>query len=187
MSSPWGTIQDSRSICRGVAWVSTPGHGGLRIAKGFAEKHLSEAARKRAIVQGGYLYYEEDCDFAIPLFELPHLWDSALRNTPSNERQDMLMNSLSGWNPEYLLERNIEPYEKPYSEWKKRRERDVRHAAKDPDLITAAQRVNDSVTKVWTADGKQHYVSAESYTRNQKQNMWLNLLSQCDIVPSPEA
>ena len=41
----------------------------------FAQDHiLSDAARKRAIKQGGYFCFEEDIEWMIPAFELPAFW-----------------------------------------------------------------------------------------------------------------
>lgn len=181
MSSPWGRIDHVVPYCRGVASVSTPSHGGIRVSKGFAEKHLSEAARKRGKVHGGYLYYEEDCDYAIPMLELPHLWEKAFGSSQNVEK--MLMSSLSVWNPEYLLERGIEPYEEEYNDWKARKEASERRANKDPDLIVSAASTTDKdVVAVHTASGDAHLVLAASYEKCRKENQWMPLLSKCIVV-----
>lgn len=184
MSSPWGKVDNVSSICRGVAWVSTPSHGGLRISKGFAQKHLSHSAIKRAIVQGGYLFFEEDCDFAIPALELSTLWPSLFPNMKLEEMRDYLVSKLSSYNPDYLLERGLEPSQKEYEDYKERQEQGRRRREKDPDLIVAAQNVNEETIKVWTADGLQHHVTAESYRNSRKDSRWINLLSRCELTKS---
>lgn len=181
-SSPWGTVQDVRTVCRGVAWVSTAGHGGLRVSKGFAFSHLTDAARKRAQVYGGYLFYEEDCNFAIPAFELSGMWGSMFPTMAKEEVKPHLMLSLSSWNPEYLLERGIEPMPEQYKAWQDRQKGDRMRAERHPDLIVSASRINTDVTQVTTADHKTHYVTAESY----RARSGLNLLSKCAIVERPE-
>lgn len=107
MSTPWGAVQHSKIIKRGVSIVSTTSHGGMRISKGFAEKNLSTAAINRATVLGNYLFYEEDCDMAIPVFELEDIQEDVFGE---NARQQLLK-SLSMWNLDYLNERGITPNE----------------------------------------------------------------------------
>ena len=45
MYSPWGEVQHKEVYQRGLTWVSTASHGGFMVAKGFAQRHLSDAAR----------------------------------------------------------------------------------------------------------------------------------------------
>jgi hypothetical protein len=59
-SSPWGKIQHCEAIIEGIVFVSTAGHGGLKLD------------RKRNAAIPAYLrrpggWYEEDCEYAIPL------------------------------------------------------------------------------------------------------------------------
>jgi len=74
-ASPWGLVDSCRELAPGVFQVSTPGHGGLMV---FAEVELSERARtlnRYGGVFGGYYCYEEDCEWALPIFEHPE-WDA---------------------------------------------------------------------------------------------------------------
>lgn len=73
--TPWGPAQDAYNITRGVTWYSTAGHGGLMVARGVAQKMLSDAARKMGDFWGGAFWYEEDVQWAIPFFEHPE-WDA---------------------------------------------------------------------------------------------------------------
>ena len=74
MYSPWGQIDYVDQIEPGLSWVSTPSHGGLRVSKAYAQKNLSIPARDAGIDYAGYLWYEEDCDWAIVALERPRLW-----------------------------------------------------------------------------------------------------------------
>jgi hypothetical protein len=70
--TPWGSAQSARTIQRGVQFYSTAGHGGMGITEAVAEKHLTDAARIAAgRPQQGKYWFEEDIDFAIPLYEQP--------------------------------------------------------------------------------------------------------------------
>lgn len=72
------------------------------------------------MVYGKYYSYEEDCDYGIPLFEIRKAWDNFFsEDYPEEEREQSLFESLSRWNPDYLLERGIEPSEKVYAIYKK--------------------------------------------------------------------
>jgi hypothetical protein len=70
-NTPWGKADSVTEIARGVRWVVTPGHGGLGVARGIAEKLLSSAARRLGNYQGGYYWYEEDVQCNIAFYEHP--------------------------------------------------------------------------------------------------------------------
>jgi hypothetical protein len=126
-NSPWGPVQQQDNFCPGVTRVSTAGHGGFAIAEGFAHKHLSEAARSRAgFKNSGYYWYEEDCDWAIPVYELPDLWPEVFRWMPQGsaaEYEKYLIESLSCWNADYLLVRGITPDPVCYARYLEMQER----------------------------------------------------------------
>jgi len=69
--SPWGTIQHVDCGNRGLFSVSTAGHGGLAISLARAKKELSAKLFARAIIQGGYAWFEEDCDATLVFHEKP--------------------------------------------------------------------------------------------------------------------
>lgn len=157
MNSPWGKIQTKNVHQRGVTWVSTSSHGGFMVSKGFAEKFLSEAARKRALRYGNYYCFEEDCDCCMVFNELIYVQTEETRT--SNFR------NLSRYHPDYLLEVGIEPEASLYAEWLRDIEEGKRRATKDPDLVVAGVNLDESSgqVKAWTADGKEHTVTKESY------------------------
>lgn len=58
-SSPWGAVQDTTVLAKGIVNVTTASHGGVKLDA----KHqalMPEGWRK----QGGW--YEEDCDWCLP-------------------------------------------------------------------------------------------------------------------------
>jgi hypothetical protein len=105
--SPWGIIDNVEILSRGISFVSTPSHGGLRVAKAYGINNLSSAALAKAIFYGNNFFYEGDCDYAIPLFELSHLWDNdkiKFANVDSKESfEKKLLSTMLNWSGDYLL------------------------------------------------------------------------------------
>ena len=172
-NTPWGKSQTAHKIERGLTFHSTSGHGGFLVSKGYAKKHLSEAAQKRGVSYGGYLAYEEDCLASIITFEIPKSADIF-----GTQAHDYGFASLSHWNADYLLERGIEPDPTHYSKWLLRQEDDRLRAERSPDLIVSAIGIDSDAVEVRTADGSRHLVTKESYQRREG----LNLLSKCDVL-----
>lgn len=184
MNTPWGAAQYQKSIVRGVTFVGTAGHGGVMVSKGFAEKNLSPAAIKRGIVYGGYYAYEEDCDYAIPKYELVQAGIWPMEN--KEESLAGLLGTLSRWNADYLLDRGIEPEEKGYAFYQENKMEDMMRKSGHPDLVVAAwgdwhHKIPGTV-QVITADRTFHLVTAESYANRSG----INLLSKLETVPIPE-
>jgi hypothetical protein len=133
---------------------------------------MSEAAQKRGIKYGTYLCYEEDCDWAIPAYEL--------RIRSEFITLSEIIGCLSRWNADYLLEIGREPEPEGYAAFKRDRERDRLRSEKSPDLIVCAQSTNNPEhVKVTTADDRKHYVTKDSYKPGWDS---LNLLSECVLV-----
>lgn len=176
-SSPWGAIQHSQVLKRGMRVVSTAGHGGVMVTLKAAEKYLSEEARKRGQVYGNYLCYEEDCELSIPVFENPDIWDKFHKD---NERAKLsLLRSLSMYNGDYLVAIGVEPIAGYYDVFLEGRERDRLLSEESPDLIVAASGTEiPGVVIVFTADGKKHLVIRDSY---KEQTGRLKLLSKCTM------
>ena len=109
--TPWGQAQEVYRIDKGVTWYSTPSHGGLGVARGVAKKYLSPQARDLAMKWGGTLWYEEDCDWAIPFYEVPK-WEDVMakmgwaKKTSESYKHDL----IEKYNPEYFT---AEPKEEP--------------------------------------------------------------------------
>ena len=79
--SPWGEVDNCRTIANGIYDVSTEGHGGIMITEMLAARILSLEALKVCFRENGYCCYEEDCDACVPLREL---WDKGIL-TPAHE------------------------------------------------------------------------------------------------------
>jgi hypothetical protein len=110
MITPWGNSDSEKRYERGLTWVGTPSHGGFLIGKAYARKHLTPAAIAEGQPFGQYLAFEEDCDAAIVLYELP-----ATREGFSNVTDEDLFLSLSRWHPAYLTARNIPATAEPFN------------------------------------------------------------------------
>jgi len=119
MSTPWGRIQNVEAFERGIAFVSTGSHGGARVAPSYAKKHLSPLAIELATRSGGsdtYLYYEEDSQWAIVAWELPHLWPKFFSSSPDKtaaEQKDYLAGTLAHWEPKYAIHAGIIDLQNP--------------------------------------------------------------------------
>ena len=102
--SPWGQIDYVEKYELGLCSVGTPSHGGLRVSRGYANKHLSQAAIRTAIEYGGYYWFEEDCDWCIVASETPHLWPAFFACMKNVDPAEYLEQSLRRWNAKYLLD-----------------------------------------------------------------------------------
>ena len=113
MMSPWGKSQEVVKLARGISWVSTAGHGGFMIAAGAAEQVLSQEARNHATERyNDYFCFEEDCDAEIVLYEHPEYAEPLGIKSLANNYE-----SLSRWNPKYLIDRGQQPTQKEYERW----------------------------------------------------------------------
>ena len=179
--SPWGGIQHSSVIAKGMKAVVTASHGGYMVTKTFADKYLSESCKKQGDVYYNYLCYEEDCAYAVLAYDVIDKFGDKMKpdKYTMEEYKESLLKSLSYYYPEYLIERGIKPLEKEYKNYLDGKKRDKLRAEKNPDLIISASFVNKEVIKVWTADNKVHFVSKESYY-NQKETSNILYLSKCD-------
>ena len=64
--SPWGLIDASDTLAPGIAFVSTPSHGGIFLDYDH-EQSIPVEVRKIARQYAPVGWYEEDCDLAIPV------------------------------------------------------------------------------------------------------------------------
>jgi hypothetical protein len=69
--SPWGAIQDITQVADGIAFVSTPSHGGYKLDKKLNAK-IPKIFRDRASIAGGW--YEEDCAWSIVAITFPQFF-----------------------------------------------------------------------------------------------------------------
>jgi hypothetical protein len=188
-TTPWGIADSTTRLAPGIWWVSTPSHGGL-IVNQEAASRLSEEARKEGFRWQGdsYLAYEEDCDYAIALFELPELWAEFFKDSEEPVRKDVkgfLWRHLSMWHADYLQARGIEPEAQAYAFWREMTETWDRQAKRDPDLIMSASKVNGDplLLDVTTADGAHHLVTLLSYEKKARAKRVMGYrLSDCEVV-----
>jgi hypothetical protein len=179
MKTPWGKSDSETKFARGVTWVGTPGHGGFMISKGVAKSYLTEAAQKRGFSFGGYLAYEEDCDYALVSFEHPELFPEL--------KPETVFHSLSAWSADYLIERGITPEPEGYAFYLENKEMYRLRAEKSPDLVVSASGdwadwVPKGKVGIHTADGKKYLADAGSY----QDRFGLNLLSKLTGVKPVE-
>ena len=68
--SPWGEVQHTTPYMRGLAFVSTASHGGMRVSKSLCEKYPFLVEVNQFSGYGGfhygYYFFEEDCEYAAP-------------------------------------------------------------------------------------------------------------------------
>ncbi len=141
---------------------------------------LSDAAKKKGFEYANFLCYEEDCRYAVALLELPETWAVARVTEKS------LLETISSWDADYLIERGIAPTEPQYSRYLAYRKEDEMRENKHPDLIVSATGDWDhpdkpGTVRVETADGVTHWVTSASY---ETAGRLINLLSLCEEVTS---
>lgn len=93
--SPWGTVDHSTSPRRGVHFVSTPSHGGIAVSKALAEKLLSVKALEHGHAIGGYVWFEEDCEAWVPLYEHPEWIETGMD-------KDQIAEAVNRYFPSYF-------------------------------------------------------------------------------------
>jgi hypothetical protein len=99
--TPWGIADFSEQLTRGVVSYVTPGHGGLRVAPGWAAKHLTPMARALGDKYAGAYWYEEDCACALVFFEFPELSNGDAENTKRTARKVIQTYFPEYFNPEF--------------------------------------------------------------------------------------
>lgn len=122
MYTIWGETDSVYTICEGFHNVGTAGHGGFVLTKQFAEANLSKEALKIGQLELGRYHYEEDCDYAVVVYELIDKYDLINKAGFSHMERDSLLkcafNTLSRWNPEYLLSKKVQPESQAYKKYK---------------------------------------------------------------------
>lgn len=72
-STPWGRADSLETYRRGIAFVSTPRHGGFRVARSLAERTFPPQVLDATIFSSGYYWFEEDCMAAFVALAFPNL------------------------------------------------------------------------------------------------------------------
>lgn len=106
MNTPWGKADHVESPVRGVHFVSTPSHGGIMVSKELAERVLSDKARSLNVYGGiynGYYCFEEDCEWALVLYEHPE-WEAEeeLQKTTVEETKKNAEETIRYYYPTYF-------------------------------------------------------------------------------------
>lgn len=185
--SPWGGIQGSKVVAKGLKFVCTASHGGYMVTSNFAKKYLSKNCQKYGLKYKDYLCYEEDSAYSILEFEIiDEFGDRIYKGEKSFEEYKVsLIKSLSYYFPEYLIEKGVTPNEKEYKEYLENKKREQMRAEKNPDLIISVSTINKEIVRVITANNKEHFISKESY-RNLRENSNLLLISKCEKIEFKE-
>lgn len=107
--SPWGAIQDSTTIEKGVRWVSTASHGGLMVTNEAAKTLLSARAIEsvHCTESSTHVCFEEDCEYAIAFFEHPE-WERALQQKNLDDWHKTLENVWSNPPGSYMANAALE-------------------------------------------------------------------------------
>lgn len=100
-TTPWGNPTWTEEILEGIFVVSTSSHGGICISKEVAKDKLSIPARECAILHEDFYCFEEDCDWAIPFYEIEEL-QATLELDEKTTAKEYLENSLNYWNKSYM-------------------------------------------------------------------------------------
>lgn len=176
MRTPWGESDHTQIIARGAGIVDTPSHGGIYVTRAFVDEHnISADALKEAVYMNDRYFFEEDCAYAVIMWELPHLWSVLFPRKTADEVKDMLLRSLSSWNLPYLKARGVKPNEELAARYLLRETEMRMRREKHPDLIVSASSLGDGRVAVTTADDKTHIIPANWYDCTRS----LNLLSLC--------
>jgi len=56
--SPWGFVNKTRKIERGLSWIEGKNGSGFMASKGYAKRYLSQPAREAGVPWGNYFYYD---------------------------------------------------------------------------------------------------------------------------------
>ena len=106
MNTPWGyadytkhldgTYNGQKVVLDDLIQVSTAGHGGIGL-KVEANSILSNYAKCIAIKEGGYYWFEEDCNWPIVILE----FEKAVPNAIDSKMVEIAKEVASEWHEEW--------------------------------------------------------------------------------------
>ena len=105
MNTPWGPSQDINRVAEGITFVSTAGHGGLRLEKELIALLPPLALRTTFNRQGFAGWFEEDVDWAWVVLCLPWLFPEA--------QQEPARRTLECFHPDELKALRINSWFEP--------------------------------------------------------------------------
>lgn len=76
MKTPWGNANHVQVLQSGILSVSTPGHGGLFVPDELLAKMPGVLAQSNGYSGAGSNWFEEDCEWALPVVAFPELFDA---------------------------------------------------------------------------------------------------------------
>ena len=156
VKTPWGKADTEYPIERGVTWYSTPGHGGLSVAKGVAMRRLSPHARELGELWGNSYWYEEDVAWNLAFYENPD-WQDKLKSLSggSKRTKEQMEDSIKRYYPQYFEE-----------EFRGKSERKQNlPKLQIGDVIIMGERMRHDKYTVITIQGKKTLVSTEDGKR----------------------
>lgn len=166
-SSPWGAIQNIKTLDEGIFFISTAGHGGIMALENIVTNpFLKEKSLNHRTQSATWLCFEEDLDQYLIILE--HRLTGKKELSPKTDMSN-IVNMLSSYYPEFLISKNITLNDERYQTYLKNKELAERRVSKDPGLIVAKLRFGseDNRLKVYTADDKIYLVeSGKSDTVN---------------------
>lgn len=112
MYTIWGNTDRITTLADGIIDVGTPSHGGIMVKESVAHSLLTPEAIKVGAYSGGYLCYEEDCDWAIVAWELPQIRTALAEKvfcSPSSVDESELFDTVCAWNCNYARARGYYP------------------------------------------------------------------------------
>ena len=75
MSTPWGNPQGITEVVKGIDWVVTGSHGGLRVKNAIIKNagltNLLRRIPEAAFYESHHWWFEEDCAWSIAVLLLP--------------------------------------------------------------------------------------------------------------------
>lgn len=201
--SMWGRggTNSEKTNTRGAFWFSCSGHGGFVIDARVLDAETLEKVTQHASLEQVTRYHLNGKTYGLMWpgrqnrFRVPH-------NVERETFEILVLEEDCDWSLAYIyttirLKRDLGDAEREvdmavqaartFWEWldpanpkiQALKARDAARAAGDPNLIVSARRVDDRVTRVWTADAVEHLVEGYSDARDEFGTPWLNL---CQVV-----
>lgn len=109
INTPWGIADYEKNLSgtykgqtvslSDILQVSTPSHGGIGMSVEAGSEILSEYAKEHAYKQSGYYWFEEDCDWCLPIIE----FDKAMPNVIASQIVEDAKTTAKDWHSEYAF------------------------------------------------------------------------------------
>jgi hypothetical protein len=102
LNTPWGMADSVEKLNAGILRVGTPGHGGLFVPHELIAKMPRALAESNSYSGPGSNWFEEDCEWALPVIAFPELFDArdcyyAVRTVGHDTKLGEYFYSASQW------------------------------------------------------------------------------------------